>query len=58
MPEAPDDDFFSSGGDSLMAMELLDAVYASVAIDVDIGDFLSSPTFAWLVAELARAQVP
>jgi acyl-CoA synthetase (AMP-forming)/AMP-acid ligase II len=42
------DDFFSSGGDSLGAMELLDAVYDASGIDIDVGDFLTSPTFDWL----------
>lgn len=42
------DDFFSSGGDSLGAMELLDAVHDASGLDIDVGDFLTSPTFEWL----------
>ena len=39
-----DADFFASGGDSLTAMELLEAIYNETGIDIDLADFLTEPT--------------
>jgi acyl-coenzyme A synthetase/AMP-(fatty) acid ligase/acyl carrier protein len=39
-----DTDFFTSGGDSLSAMQLLEAIYDETGIDIDLADFLTEPT--------------
>lgn len=43
-----DTDFFSAGGDSLSAMQLLDDIYNETNVDIDLADFLTSPTPEWL----------
>ncbi|MEV0561450.1 non-ribosomal peptide synthetase [Dactylosporangium sp. NPDC050588] len=53
-----DADFFLSGGDSLSAMELLDAVYESCGVDVDVADFLAEPTFGHLRQLVSRGAGP
>jgi acyl-CoA synthetase (AMP-forming)/AMP-acid ligase II len=39
-----DTDFFTSGGDSLSAMELLEVIYDETGVDIDLADFLAEPT--------------
>lgn len=46
-----DDDFFTLGGSSLSAIELLDAIADELAVELPVGDFYQSTS----VAELARA---
>jgi non-ribosomal peptide synthetase component F/acyl carrier protein len=38
-------DFFTQGGTSLTAMELLDAIYEKSGAEIDLADFLTEPTF-------------
>jgi acyl carrier protein len=46
-----DDDFFTLGGSSLSAIELLDAIADELAVELPVGDFYQSTS----VTELARA---
>jgi len=52
---AVDDDFFALGGDSLAAVEMIDALAELLDVDVPVGDFLEQPTIATIVAHHERA---
>jgi acyl carrier protein len=51
--EEGDDFFFDLGGDSLKALELMDAVSDEFGVDVGVADLFEAPTAASLV-ELAQ----
>src|SRR5581483_4920141 len=51
-----DDDFFTLGGDSLRAVEMLAAVDDLLLTPVDFPDFLDAPTVAGLAAAVERAR--
>jgi acyl-coenzyme A synthetase/AMP-(fatty) acid ligase len=44
----PDGDFFTQGGTSLSAMELLDAIFDQSGVEIDLADFIENPTFTSL----------
>lgn len=50
LPDGQATDFFSQGGTSLAAMEMLDRVFETVGVEVDLADFLEAPTFGRLVS--------
>ncbi len=52
----PDDDFFSLGGDSLQAVQMLAAVDEVLLAPVDFPDFIDVPTVAGLAAAVERAR--
>src|SRR5581483_8985630 len=51
-----DDDFFTLGGDSLRAVEMLAAVDDLLLTPVDFPDFLDAPTVAGLAVAVERAR--
>ena len=52
----PDDDFFSLGGDSLRAVEMLAAVDEVLQTPVDFPDFVDAPTVSGLAAAVERSR--
>ena len=48
----PDDDFFTLGGDSLQAIEMLAAVDEVLMAPIDFPDFIDAPTIAGLLASI------
>lgn len=54
-PVGIEDDFFDLGGDSLAAVEMIDAMCALLDFDVPIADFLEHPTIAHLIELRDRA---
>ena len=50
LTDGPATDFFSQGGTSLAAMEMLDRVFETLGVEVDLADFLGAPTFGRLVS--------
>jgi hypothetical protein len=54
---SPDDDFFDLGGDSLLAIDMLNEVELLGAGTPALGDFLTAPTVAHLAGAL-RAAAP
>ncbi|MGP1676234.1 MAG: amino acid adenylation domain-containing protein [Burkholderiales bacterium] len=52
-PIAADADFFSLGGNSMLAMELLQAVEAQYAVHVGVTDFFAAPTVTGLMRHVS-----
>ncbi|WP_330334603.1 acyl carrier protein [Streptomyces sp. NBC_00536] len=43
-PVGPDDDFFTLGGDSLLAVEIEEQVEQRLGLEIDFRDFFNAPT--------------
>jgi amino acid adenylation domain-containing protein len=53
---APEDDFFASGGHSLLAMKLIHDVNDACGVDLTVRSLLVEPTLGALVREVERAR--
>ena len=49
----PDADWFELGLDSMRAFELIDLLAEDVGVEVDFGEFVRTPTLAWLREQAA-----
>jgi thioesterase domain-containing protein/acyl carrier protein len=52
---APEDDFFASGGHSLLALRLIHEVNEAFGVELTVRSLLVEPTFGTLVREVERA---